>query len=149
MSFNIKNYTSGVPVSRTIARIEEILADAGVQGISKDYKDGKLLALSFRVVLHAEKPVAIRLPANVQAVYDVMKASVKRPRRGTLEKLQDQAERTSWKLMQDWVEVQISLIKMQQADFLQVFLPYVWDGEKDFYHALKAKQFLALPAPPP
>ena len=148
MSFNIKNYTSGVPVSRTIARIEEILADAGVQGISKDYKDGKLLALAFRVELN-EKPVAIRLPANIQAVYDVMKASVKRPRRGTLGKLQEQAERTSWKLMQDWVEVQISLIKMQQADFLQVFLPYVWDGEKDFYHALKAKQFLALPAPPP
>ena len=114
-------------------------------GVSKDYRDGELLALYFRVNLPTGKTVTVRLPANAQAVYETMRKAVKRPHRGTLERLKDQASRTAWKLMQDWTEVQISLITMQQADFVQVFLPYVWDGERTFYAALKDKHYLALP----
>lgn len=111
----------------------------------KNYEAGQLVALCFNVTLPNGKPVTIKLPANHKAVHDSLKKEVRRPRKGTLERLEDQAMRTSWKLMQDWVEVQISLIKMQQVDFLQVFLPYVWDGKKTFYAALKENKFLALP----
>lgn len=142
---NLKNYTSSVPVEKTTGRIEQVLASAGACGISKDYTDGKLSALSFRIALPTGKQISIRLPANIDAVYDAMRIQIKKPRPGTLDNLRLQAERTSWKLMQDWVEVQISLIQMQQVDFMQVFLPYVWDGRQTFYHALKEKNFLALP----
>jgi len=141
----IKNYTSGVPVSRTVSRIEECLAEAGASGITKSYTDGKLTALCFRVELPNTKTVDIRLPANADAVYESLKSQVKRPRSGTLEKLREQAERTSWKLMQDWTEIQLSLIQLQKIDFLQVFLPYVWDGQQSFYHAIKGNNFKALP----
>lgn len=143
---NLKNYTSSVPVNKTISRIEQLLASAGACGISKDYASNKLTALNFRIVLPTSKEISIRLPANVEAVYDSLEKAIKKPRKGTLENLKAQAERTAWKLMQDWVEVQMSLIQMQQADFMQVFLPYVWDGRQTFYHALKEKNFLALPA---
>lgn len=51
----------------------------------------------------------------------------------------EQASRTAWRLIQDWVEVQLSMVQMKQADFVQVFLPYVWDGKRNqtFYAALK------------
>ncbi len=50
--------------------------------------------------------------------------------------------------MQDWLEVQLSMIAMRQADFVQVFLPYVWDGQRTYYQALKDSGFRAmLPAP--
>ena len=143
---NIKNYTSSVPVERTISRTEQVLAEAGATGIIKDYAEGKLIALSFKVALPTGREVSIRLPANHTSVYQTMKKEILRPRRGTLDKLQDQAMRTSWKLMQDWVEVQISLIKMHQVDFMQVFLPYAWDGRRTFYAALKEQNYLALPA---
>jgi hypothetical protein len=39
---------------------------------------------------------------------------------------------------------QLSLIQMRQADFIQVFLPYVWDGKQTFYQALKASNYKAL-----
>ena len=142
---NLKNYTSNVPIARTISRIEECLADAGATGIMKDYKDGQLAALTFRVQLPNGRPMSIRLPANHDAVLANMMKAVKRPRQGTLLKVREQAQKTSWKLMQDWVEVQLSLIQMQQVDFVQVFLPYVWDGRTTFYDQLKSKNFLALP----
>lgn len=140
---NVKNYTSTVPVNRTISRIEEVLADAGVSGIAKNYEDGKLIAVVFQI--RAENgDMTVRLPANVSSVYAMLVKKIKKQHKGTLDRIREQAERTAWKLMQDWVEVQLSLVAMQQADFVQVFLPYVWDGKRTFYHALKDSGFRQL-----
>lgn len=141
----LKNYTSGVPVDRTISRIEALLVEAGASNITKDYKDNKLDAVCFMVVMpDSGNKVSVRLPAKVEAVYMTMKDAVKRPRKGTLDKLHEQAARTAWKLMQDWVEVQLSLIQMHQVEFLQVFLPYVWTGKTTFYDLLKGQNFKML-----
>lgn len=145
MNYRLKNYTSGVAVERTISNIETTLARAGAMAVTKDYKEGRVDALYFKLNLPVNRVVAIRLPVNIEAVYETLRKDVKRPHAGTLDRLRDQAMRTAWKLMQDWVEVQISLIQMQQVDFMQVFMPYVWDGKRTFYAALKDKQFLALP----
>jgi hypothetical protein len=144
---NLKNYTSTVPVNLTVSRIEQLLAEAGASGVSKKYDNGLLTALAFTIKNGLGKDMTIRLPANADAVFETLKQEVRRPRRGTFDKLKDQASRTAWKLMQDWIAVQISLIQMQQADVIEVFLPYVWDGERTFYHALKAGGFKQLPAP--
>jgi hypothetical protein len=141
---NIKNYTSNVPIERTVARIEQVLAEAGANGIAKSYKGGAVVALSFRIKLPAGRDVEIQLPANVEAVYGALAGAVRRPRYGTLTRLREQAGRTAWALMRDWVEVQVSLIQMGQAEFMQVFLPYVWDGKRTFYTALKETNYAAL-----
>lgn len=145
---NLKNYTSSVPAELTVARIEQILARAGASGVMKEYQAGELSALTFRLTLpDSGRPVAIRLPVNPDAVFRELAKSLKRQNPSTLANAKAQARRTAWKLMQDWVEVQISLIQMQQADFMQVFLPYVWDGRQTYYAALKSDNFMALPAP--
>lgn len=144
---SIKNYTSTVPVSRTIARIEECLSRAGASAIMKDYTDGRLTALCFTVRIANGKTAAIRLPADEEAVFRVLEKSVRRPRKDTLARLHDQAQRTAWKLQQDFVEVQLSLIEMQQTDPMRAFLAYVWDGKRTFYDSLQAGGFKALPAP--
>lgn len=127
---NVKNYTSGVPVSLTVARIESFLAKAGACSVSKQYgPGGEVAALMFKIQIPNGSTPCIRLPANTDKVYDILRKSVLRPRRGTLARLKDQAQRTAWKLMQDWVEVQVSLIHMQQAEVIEVFLPYVWDEQ--------------------
>ncbi len=46
--------------------------------------------------------------------------------------------------MQDWVGVQMSLIQMHQADTLQVFMPFIWDGKRTFYQAVKDGGYKAL-----
>jgi hypothetical protein len=141
----LKNYTSSVPVAKTVSRIEEVIAKSGASGITKDYEAGHLTALCFHISLPNGKLVTIRLPANTEAVQQAMLKNVKRQRAGTRAKIMEQAERTAWKLMQDWVEIQLSLIEMQQAEWLQVFLPYIWDGKQTLYTMLKEGQFKALP----
>lgn len=141
----IKNYTSGVPIERTLARIESALVRGGATNVAKDYKEGMLEAVCFSTINPTDGTrVSVRLPANSEGVYNVLRDSIKKPRKGTLEKLREQANRTAWKLMQDWVEIQMSLIAMRQSEFLQVFLPYIWDGQKTFYSALKAGGFKLL-----
>ena len=142
----MKNYTSSVPISRTISRIEECLAKAGASGIMKEYDNGKLSALCFRLRMPTGKDLAVRLPANEVEVYNVLVKAVKRPRNGTVERLRDQAARTAWKLQQDFVEVQLSMIEMRQTDAMQAFLAYVWDGKQTFYQALRQNNFKMLPA---
>ncbi len=140
----IKNYTSSVKAEDTIARIELILSKNGATGISKDYEDGKVTALTFLIPVE-NRSVSIRLPANPDAVFRHMYASKKQHRPGTEQRVKEQAHRTAWKLMQDWVEVQLSLIQMKQAELMQVFLPYAWDGKQTFYASLKLGQFKSLP----
>jgi len=159
----LKNYTSNVPVIQTLLRIEQALIRCGVSGITKEYAntEGKIAAVTFHIQMPSGKDMVIRLPANEEQALNAfwhdyvgedkltsdgqrVMSSYKKKRR---EDFRQQAERTAWKLVQDWVEVQMSLIQMQQVEWMQVFLPYVWDGSQTFYDRLKGEGFKQLPDP--
>jgi len=60
----LRNYTSTVPVAVTIGRIESILIQCGVRGITKEYgPQGETVALTFHID-QGESKIAVRLPAN-------------------------------------------------------------------------------------
>lgn len=160
----LKNYTSDVPVSQTIARIETVLLRAGVSTIAKEYgPNQQTVAVTFSIAASADKPMlSVRMPADVAAAQNALwldyvdgeklssdgnsvwyNARKKKTRKDFLE----QGERTAWKLVQDWIEVQISMIQLHQADVVQVFLPYIWDGRNTFYQRLKNSDFKALMPP--
>jgi hypothetical protein len=148
---NIKNYTSGIPVESTISRIEAKLAAAGASGIMKLYgPDKRVCALVFEIELPGRpRPMQIRVPANAQACFEAMWKSHCQTHSHQLEaakvRIRDQAVRTAWKLVQDWIEVQISMILMKQAEFIEVFMPYLWDGKQTFFESVKHGGFKALP----
>jgi hypothetical protein len=81
-----------------------------------------------------------RLPARVSNVEKQLRGSIRRPRAGTLDNIQAQAERTAWKLLSDWVDIQMSLIELQQVKFIEVFLPYVYDPIKKQTYFEKLEQ---------
>lgn len=141
----MKNYTSSVPVETTIARIEKILAKFGATAVAKSYKKGEVDSLCFTIQEPTTgKGITIHLPAKVEAVKKILEEEVRRPRAETYRRIEEQASRTAWKIIQDWVEIQLSLIEMGQAEALQVFLPYVWDGNKTFFDAIKNGGFKML-----
>jgi hypothetical protein len=141
----MKNYTSQLSVEKTISLIERALAKAGASNILKNYEAGTISSISFTLFDPTfGKTYFIRLPANVDAVEKILFQKIKRPRKETIKRIREQAARTAWKLMLDWVEVQLSLIELEQVEALQVFLPYVFDGEKTFYSALKENNFRML-----
>ena len=139
---NLKNYTSTVPPERTAGRIEDRLRLFGATSISKEYAGVKIIALTFRLVVDS-RPFNVRLPIDVQAAKRVLQEN----RRRYAPNIEQQAERTAWRLMQDWIEVQLALIQLRQAEPLEVFLSYAWDGKTSFYNHLAASHFKALPAP--
>lgn len=152
----LKNYTSGVPVSQTIYRIEQTLIKCGVLGITKEYApDGTVGALVFRIPIN-DKEHSVRLPAKKEeamealwAEYDKTHTDKWRRGRKTKKDFADQAERTAWKLAQDWVSVQMSMVQLQQAEVAEVFMPYIWDESQHqtLFQSIKAVGFKALPAP--
>jgi len=141
-----------VAVDLTIARIERLLVDVGATGIGKEYKAGVVTALMFRIQLAPDKPEAtVKLPANVDACLNAFWTDYcknRGPRSNkTSEDFKEQATRTAWKLQQDWVEVQISLIRLNQQDAMQAFLPYAWDGQQTVYERVRDCGFRALLPP--
>lgn len=139
----LKNYTSGVAVDRTVARIETLLAEFGAKAIGKNYEAGKLTALTFQIEING-RDVLIRLPANPQAVYDALRKEVKRPHNGTLDRLREQSERTAWRVQQEWLEIELTKIGLNQAEPLQAFLSYVWDGTQTYFERLNESKFKGL-----
>lgn len=120
---NIKNYTSTVPADRSRARIQQVLVELGATQIGMDVTEGRVTGMSFHVAIDGQI-LKYRLPARVSAVETAMVP--KRKRKDS--KSKDQAERTAWKLLQDWVEVQASLIRIGMSTATEVFLPYMLVG---------------------
>ena len=156
----LKNYTSEVPVSKTIYRIEQVLIRCGIKGITKEYAGtgGEIVALTFRIVLDDGAPLEVRLPAHVNLAQDALwldyigddlqedGKTVKWSSRKKLNRadFKGQAARTAWKIAQEWIEIEMSRIQLKQAEKLEVFLPYVWDGKRTYFQSLKESKFAGL-----
>lgn len=156
----LKNYTSDVPVNQTIHRIEMVLIKCGVLGITKEYTgtDGKVAAITFSISDKGHE-FTVRLPADVEKAQDALwmdyvgadilddKGHFKdwQCRKKKLRKdFAEQAGKTAWKIIQDWIEVQMSMIQMRQADSIEVFLPYVVVNGQSFYKSVAAAGHRAL-----
>ena len=123
----IKNYTTDIPVNKTVSEIHLMLADHGAKRILFDYgADSKVTAISFTI----ETPTgeqAVRLPANVERVREVLRQQKNNPRnrnRSQIDDSRDQAERVAWRIVKDWLAAQLAILETKMVDVQQVFLPY-------------------------
>jgi len=142
---NLKNYTSTVPVERSVAQIERRLVAHGAHDILKIYEEKKLTGVAFIATIDGQK-IPFRIPARVENVRKAMVSSLKKPRKGSVERATDQAERTAWKILADWVDIQMSMLELDQAKFMEVFLPYVYDHDKKrtFFERMESSGFKNL-----
>jgi len=142
----IKNYTSTVPVSRSVQHIEDCLIRHGAKNIMKMYDDDKKLESLCFIISVDGKDMPFKLPASVDKVEKVLRATVRRPTAQTNARIADQAERTAWKLQSDWVDIQMSLIELNQVEILQVFLAYVYypAQKQTYFEKIKNGGFLQL-----
>jgi hypothetical protein len=90
--------------------------------------------------------MSFRLPARVDRVEKQLRGLVHRPRSGTMDRIADQAERTAWRLLADWVDVQMSLIELDQAELVEIFMPYIYDYSKNqtLFEKMKVNGFVML-----
>jgi len=124
----IKNYTSSVEASKSMARIEEMLVAIGASNINKQYENKICTGITFLLYdQQLQQTLPFHLKAQVEECFNVLWKDVKRPRPETKEQLKKQAAKTAWKILSDWTEIQCSMILLGQARPLQMFLPYVYD----------------------
>ncbi|MFT3704687.1 MAG: hypothetical protein QM802_20145 [Agriterribacter sp.] len=140
---NIKNYTTEVPAVRSIAAIEQLLVGFGSTNIMKEYGPaGRVAAISFMVEMDGMK-LPFQLPVKVQDCYVWLK---KRKAKTNDKTLLEQAERIAWKQMHELIHIQLSHIELNQAEKLELFLPYLYDVSKreTYYQKVKSGGFKAL-----
>lgn len=143
----IKNYTSEVPVGRSISNIEHRLAQAGVSHIGKSYdKDQRPIGMIFQININGT-PQGFKLPAKADKVYNWFLLQRKRtPTQAQKEQIRKQADKTAWKILYDWIDVQVSLIELEQAEPAEVFFPYLYDFNSNMtiYEIAKENKFKQL-----
>ncbi len=144
----LANYTTSVPVSRTMNEISEMLAKAGARSVMIDYGEfGVPTAISFRITsvdIHGDTHLHFRLPADYRAVQAVLKKQ-------RLACDNARSQRVSWRIVRDWLRAQLALTEAGQAKLDQVMLPYliIPATNETLYEKLSMERFgiARLPAP--
>lgn len=144
---NLKNYTSTVPASRSIDKIEKCLVDHGAKQIAKAYDDGIVIGIKFVMAIDGRDTV-FSLPAKVENCKQVfISQRVNMISNAGMEKISKQAERTAWRIILDWIEIQMAMIDLAQIEMAEVFLAYVFNPQTNqtFFEMMKEDEFKALP----
>lgn len=142
----IKNYTSSVPAVQSIAWIERRLSHHKASQILKEYdSEARVATIAFIVAINGTK-FPFKLPARVYECEKILMAHIRRPRANTVKRVKEQAERTAWKIVADWVDVQLAMIELSQIDFMEVFLSYLYDPSKKqtYFEMIKERGFQKL-----
>ena len=140
-----KNYTTGISVEKTVMEIEQILTRNKATRIIKDYdEEGDITSISFGIIVTIQGRTTlmpVKLPANSEKVQQVliqMQRSREIENRSKFRTL-EHARNVAWRNIKDWLLAQMALVKAEQADIPQVFLPYAYSDKLDrtFYELVK------------
>lgn len=137
------NYTTDVPVARSIGHVQALLVEAGARQIMTEYDDvGRTVGLGFVVsTIHGMRQFV--LPVNTDRVEAVLARDPRAAKRMKI--TPQQAERVAWRIVKDWLEAQLAIIQTEMVTLDQVMLPYMTsdDGRRTVYE-LYVDQQLAL-----
>lgn len=134
----IKNYTTKVDIYTSLGEIQGALARAGAQKIMVDYVDGKPTGVTFALYRENFGLQGFTLPAAVDGTLRVFSRQNVKPDR-------EQAERTAWRNIRDWVLAQMALIESCDVPIDEVFLPYLINKEGQTLYQIYSTGQLLLP----
>lgn len=137
------NYTTTVPVGRTVGEIQAMLAKHGANAVATRYAEGEPVGVSFTLSTpNGER--AFTLPVDAAAVHRVL---LKQLGSGKRASAPEQASRVAWRVLKDWLAAQLAIIEAQMATLDQVMLPYLHvNGELTMYEAFVDNERKAIGA---
>jgi hypothetical protein len=136
------NYTTTIAAEKTVSEIQSILAKAGASAIMVQYDNEKVLSgIAFKID-SPQGPISFQLPAQIDRIYVLLQRDKKVPRNL---KTRAQAAKVCWRIIKDWVAAQIAIIEAEQADMVEVFLPYAkTQSSHTVYESMLTQGFAAL-----
>lgn len=140
------DYTTKVPVSRTVAQIQAKLVEHGARAVIMEFgADGRIIALAFNVKM-PDGELPIRLPIDAAATFRVLKRQAENREIPSGYARDEHAYRVAWRIIKDWVEAQMSLLETEMVRMEEIFLPYViTPGGQTIYQVMAGKGFLLGP----
>lgn len=117
----ILNYTTSIAVEKTVGEIQAKLAKAGAQAVLTEYDSEQVLSsVAFRMMCNGVM-ISFQLPAQIDRIYVLLQNDGNVPRKL---KTRGQAARVAWRIIKDWIEAQLAIVEAEQAEMVEVFLPY-------------------------
>lgn len=138
------NYTTKTRAEQTIGEIQKMLSSHGVTAIMTEYDGPNVSAVSFKMNVDGN-PMGFKLPCNWLSVMEILKEPKHRTKlRCRIDEIDEQAIRTAWRIIKDWIEAQLALVEVNMVTIPQVFLPYtiMGDGRTLSDHVAKDPKFL-------
>jgi len=136
------NYTTQIDADKTASEIARMLSMAGANAVLTEYNEEEsyVKSISFNLKLN-DQNVSFRLPCDWKPVLEILENDSKVVRRLVT---QEQAVRVAWRIVKDWVEAQLAIIKTKIVKTEEVFLPYAItkDGQTMFEKLEKDPKFL-------
>jgi hypothetical protein len=116
------NYTTTVPVNRTVSQVTELLIKAGARQIMSEFAEGGTPVGVMFALQTMDGLRAFKLPVHTDRVMKVMRQD-----RGTPPRFKnpEQAERVAWRILKDWLEAQLAIVQTEMVSFDEVMLPYM------------------------
>jgi len=119
---SLKKYTTEVPANRSISEIQEMLQKHGVSGVMMEYEQGtgRIQSLAFKIDINGQS----WMPLRWRQAHDVLYRRARREQRYTKSR-EDHAYRVAWRILRDWVDIQMALVELEIVQIQEVFVPYV------------------------
>jgi hypothetical protein len=121
----ILNYTTSIKVEKTVGEIQAALAMAGAKAVLFEFDGPVVEAISFRIEYNGEL-ISFRLPSNIESIFRVLRDDPNVPRKL---RSREQASRVAWRIIKVWLLAQLAIVEAEQAEMVQVFLPYAQHPE--------------------
>ncbi|QGJ92745.1 hypothetical protein QDA04_gp75 [Microbacterium phage Megan] len=134
----IANYTTSVPVVRTVDAITKMLGGAGASSITQHLGPNlRPVGVEFGITTEVGwRPY--RLPVRIEAVERALAAD---PPPKPSQRTPEHAERVAWRIAHDWLRAQLALIEAGMATLDEVMFPYVLvSADTTAYEAFGRKQ---------
>jgi|SRR6185312_761198 len=139
------NYTTSVSASKTAHECIDRLAQHGVRRIMQSYDDrGHVNGLAFEIETRWGWR-QYELPVNVAGVHKVLYRAWDDGKIKRIYTSMDQAERTAWRVLKDWLEAQLALIEAGVSELSEIMLPWMRiDQNTTLYQQIDQNQMRAI-----
>lgn len=122
MTAAIRNYTTGIAVTKTTGDIQALLAGRGVTRMSTTFDptgvpDGFLFEMTTDFGVRE-----FALPVRVDGVHAALRPVTSLTK---AQRTREHAARVAWRIVFDWLGVQLALIDAQMSSLEEVMLPYM------------------------
>jgi hypothetical protein len=144
MARPLLNYTTTVPVSRSIGQVHALLVEGGARQIMTAYDDvGTPTGVSFAIQVPGGTR-GFKLPVQTDRVLAVLLRAGRQGHGATPNA--EQAERVAWRIAKDWLEAQLAIVKTEMVTFEQVMLPYMQSEDGRTLYELYVEGEVGRPA---